>query len=766
VAFYPGGYGHYEKHLELLEEWEGRKILVEFDGAYGNTSVGLNGHQLTMHPHGYTPFHADLTSVARFGKVNRLHVDVNNTAQPNSRWYSGSGLYRHVDLLVSPLLHIAPWGIFAATSRVVDGTAFIACDVTVVNESHEKRDIRLSARIAPDGRPGESAATARKFDRVPAGATQTLRLDLVVPQARLWDLNDPFLYRIDVELTEAGASAGSEPLDTETTTFGIRTVSVDAVKGFRLNGRTIKLKGGCVHHDNGILGAASYHDSEYRKMKLHKDNGYNAIRSAHNPPSRDMLDACDRLGLLVIDEAFDMWRMQKTANDYHLFFEDWWQRDMTAFITRDRNHPCIVFWSTGNEVTERAGLSDGYAIARRLADFVRSLDPTRPVANALCSLFNGLDDEDAVKVREDVAERLASGGGQNMTEGYADQIWGDRTEGFASHLDVVGYNYLENHYESAAVDFPGRVICGTESFPLAIADIWEKVERLSYVIGDFTWTSFDYLGEAGIGKSRFHDGPLPEGPETDMFTSEYPWRTANDADFDLCGFPRPQLHYRRIVWGSTETFLAVQDPARFSLSETVSLWGWPERSDCWNWPGREGGPVRLDVYSAGDEVELLLDGRSLDRRPVGKTRKFVASFETVYAPGMLEAVSYRKGQELSRSHVRTTGSPAGIRLTADRASLSADGQSLAFVTVEVVDAAGARVPDAALLSTAKVTGAVSLAAFGSSNPITTENYTTGRFTSHQGRLQAILRAGFAAGSGELTVEAEGLDSAKIIIPVG
>ncbi|MDO4740724.1 MAG: glycoside hydrolase family 2 TIM barrel-domain containing protein, partial [Eubacteriales bacterium] len=470
-GYYNGGFGNYSKLLEIPQEWAGKKILVEFDGVYKDATVSFGENVAALHPYGYTPFHADITPYATPGAARELCVTVNNTAQPNSRWYSGSGIYRHVDLLVGGPVHIAPWGIFAYTERVQDGTAYVMVEITVHNETAQAENLRVRAEMG--------GACAARALHVPANEKATARIRLIVPEVKLWDIDSPNLYDVKAVLE----NMDGEELDTEETLFGVRTISVDVQNGFMLNGRTVKLKGGCVHHDNGMLGAASFYDSEYRKFSLMKQGGFNAIRCAHNPPSRDMLKVCDELGLLVMDEAFDMWTMEKTTNDYHLHFHDWWKRDMEAFITRDRNHPCVVFWSTGNEIVERGGLSDGYEWARQLADHARRLDPTRPVANALCSMWSGLSPEETAKVREEREKAAQSGGTQNMSTPYMDAIWGKYTEAFAAPLDVVGYNYLDARYAADGERYPDRVICGTESFPLDIDIIWHEVKRLPYVIG-------------------------------------------------------------------------------------------------------------------------------------------------------------------------------------------------------------------------------------------------------------------------------------------
>lgn len=762
TGYYGGGGGTYTKILDIPEEYSGKRVLVEFDGVYMNATVELNGHMVTRHHYGYTPFHADLTSYMKPGKKNRLSVIVNNAAQPNSRWYSGSGIYRHVDLLYAPKVHIAPWGIYAYTSHIVNGTAFVTVETTVENHTAEPKNLWVDIMIEKESCGSESGIGRVKV-YIPAGQKSIGRVTIPVENADIWDIDCPNLYKITAQLTDKNTI-----FDIDSTIFGIRTITVDTKNGFMLNGRTVKLKGGCVHHDNGILGAASFKDSEYRKMKLHKDNGYNAIRCAHNPPSRDMLDACDRLGLLVINEAFDVWTMEKNTHDYSQYFEENWEADMESFILRDRNHPSIIMWSTGNEIPERGGMSNGYMWAAKLANKVRELDPTRPIINSLCSFFNGLEDEDMTEFYEELLKESQNNLGQglqNIDNEFGKKVWRDYTEAFAAPLDVVGYNYLNYHYEDAITRFPNRVICGTESKPMEMDKYWNDVERFPHVIGDFTWTSHDYIGEAGLGKALYVEPEEAADAYRKLHISEYPWRLAYAADFDLCGFPRPQLAYRRIVWGSDDTFIASHNPKNHGKTEVLGRWGWPECENAWSWNGYEGKLVQVDVYSAAEEVELILNGKSLGKKPAGKENRFTAKFDLTYEPGTLEAISYMDGKKVSSDLLRTAGAPANIRIVPDKKELIADGQSLCFAVVEIIDAEGNLVPTAEMKATAKVEGAATLAAFGTGNPQTTENYTKGQFTSYKGRLLAILRAGYEPGMSELTVNVEGLETVSVKIPV-
>jgi beta-galactosidase len=761
TGYYGGGVGTYIKVLDIPEEFSGKRVMVEFDGVYMNTTVNLNGHPIARHHYGYTPFHADLTPYIKPGKSNRLSVTVNNSAQPNGRWYTGSGLYRHVDLLCAPKLHLAPWSIYAHTSHIVNGTAFVMVETTVENHTADSADLWVDIKIDKES-CGTEAGTGRVKVHIPSGEKALGRVMIAVENAELWDIDSPKLYKISAELSDKETI-----LDNDSTIFGIRTISVDVKNGFMLNGRTLILKGGCVHHDNGILGAASFKDSEYRRMKVHKDNGYNAIRFAHNPMSRDLLDACDRLGLLVINEAFDVWTMEKNTNDYSQYFQEDWKADMEAFILRDRNHPCVIMWATGNEVPERGGLSNGYEWASKLAAYVRKLDPTRFVTNAICSFFNGLNEEDNAKFFGDLFKESKNAGGNaiNLDSEFGRRIWGEYTEAFASPLDVVGYNYLNYHYEPAIENFPCRVICGTESKPREMDKYWNDVERFSHVIGDFVWTSYDYIGEAGIGKQEYVNPEEAAAAFRGAHIAKFPWRLSNDADFDLCGFARPQLAYRRILWGSKETFIASHNPKNNGKVEILGRWGWPECENAWSWEGYEGKPVQVDVYTAAEEVELILNGKSLGRKAAGKENRYTAKFDLSFEPGTLEAISYTGGEKISSDMLRTAGKPTSIRISPEKKELAADGQSLCFAVVEIVDADGTLVPTAEFKATAKVEGAATLAAFGTGRPVTAENYTKGEFTSYKGRLLAIIRAGYEPGIAVLNVSIDGFNTESLEIPV-
>lgn len=733
-GFFPGGVAHYEKAIEIPEEWAGHRILVEFEGVYMNATVRLNRNFVRFHPYGYTTFFCDLTRHVRFGRENTLLVTVNNSTMPNSRWYSGSGIYRHVRLHVLPELHIAPWGIAVTTPAVSPAESTVEVTTTVEDHGGDRTQQAARVRSTLLDAAGEKVATDESD--VEAGAA---RARLSVSNARLWSVDDPYLYTLETELIADG-----RPIDRRQTRVGIRSISFDRDTGFELNGVGMKLKGGCVHHDCGLLGSAAYDRAEERKIELLKESGFNAVRTAHNPPSTAFLDTCDRLGMLVIDEAFDCWRDGKNPNDYSVAFEAHWEADIDAMVLRDRNHPSIIMWSIGNEIIERDGRSDGYEYARLLAERVRAIDPTRAVTNALCGLW---EDPDASGLAANVATPTG--------EGERD-YWGELTERFAEPLDVVGYNYLLHRYEGDGQRFPQRIICGEETFPKDAFDYWEATERLPYVIGDFVWTAIDYLGEAGIGHVWYN------GETT--FLGDYPWNQAYCGDIDICGFKRPQSYYRDCVWGiATAPYIAVQDPHFYGREGEVSRWGWPDVVSSWSWPGFEGDPIVIDVYSRDDEVELVLNGNSLGRRPAGRNHRYTATFETTYAAGDLVAIGYSDGIERSRTKVRTAGPAAAIRLTPDRRTLRSEYGDLCYVTIELVDADGSVVHCANDRVHISARGAGTLIAVGNGDPKSDEPYVGTTRRVHNGRAMAVVRTDGEPGEITIAAVCDGVAPAAVTV---
>lgn len=781
-GFYKGSVGTYLKIITLTEEDLTDTMLLHFEGCFGKTRVLINGNPAGSHVYGYTPFTIDIRKFLQIGD-NEIQVIVHTDDDPNGRWYSGAGMYRGVNLLSAPAFHIVHDGIFVYTDHITNGDAFCKAEITVVNDLAKATGDAEGFLKLTVSKKDTKEVVATRYQKIslPAGTSQVVPQAFVIENAELWDTENPYLYEVKAQLSLTSTGNVHMSLDNRqdlmaqtdyedeiTTRFGVRTITADAKNGLLLNGKSIKLKGGCIHHDNGILGAASFYDAEYRKVKLHKDNGYNALRLAHNPQSEQILDICDELGMIVFDEAFDVWNLPKNSFDFsHQFAEDG-IKEIEAMVRRDRNHPSIFFWSIGNELTEQGGMAAGYEVSAMLAKTVRNMDSTRLVSGALCSFFKGLDNEDNAAFWQTFRKEMPQGGSViNMDNSYGKKIWMEYTAPFVKDWDVVGYNYLNYHYETSHELFPDRVILCTESKPGQFEDYWSDVERLPYVIGDFLWTSMDYIGEAGIGKSIYcSEEEVPQMSQMLNYAG-YPWRLAQAGDFDLCGNVRAQGRYHQIIWGANDTYIFAKDPKNNGKIALIGRYGWAEGGNHWSWNCENGTVVSVDVYSRAEEVELLLNGKSLGKKPAGAECHFKAEFEVAYEAGTLTAISYQDGQEVSRDEVKTVGEPVGLKITMEKKQMSADGESLAYGIVEIVDAEGNWVPTAEdTLVKVSVEGAASLAGFGTGRGQTEENYTKGEFTSFEGRWQVILRAGTEAGEAGVRVEAEGLGLAESHVIVG
>ncbi len=762
MGYFTGGLTNYTKQVMIPAEWAKDCVGLKFDGAMMNATVEVNGCKVALQHYGYAPFYVDITNYVTFGEENRLSVNLNTGMQPNSRWYTGSGLFRGVMLCHSPRVHIVNDGVFVYTKEVADGVAFLEAQVEIENATLENRMVEVTIVLTKEG-SDEAVVTTKRVIQVNSCKTETARMAFTVKNPELWDADHPNLYQVKVLAKNLGVyrthfvKAEETTQDEVTTLFGIRTITADAIRGLRINGKTVKLKGGCLHHDNGLLGAVSLYETEARKVRKLKEVGFNAIRTAHNPPSAALIEACDRLGMYVFDEAFDAWGMAKRGGDYNQYFATDWEKDLTAFVKRDRTHPAVIMWSTGNEIPERGGLDNGYTLAAKLAETMRRLDGTRPVSNGICSLWSGLDDALARGQNQE----------QNSAEGLSSTSFEAITEPFTNGLDIVGYNYMEDIYERDHELFPDRVILGSENFPKEIGYRWPLVEKHLYIIGDFTWTAWDYLGEAGIGKAIYVDADDPaveRGPWGLMpqNSSPYPWRTANDADFDINGNLLPQGAYRSVVWGRNKTYLYSMHPETYGKVEVMSPWGFPGVLKNWSYGGWENKPVELVVYSNAEEVEVLVNGKTLGKKPVCTERPMPNSvrFETVYQPGRVEAVSYRDGKEISRDVLVSAGAPAAIRLLPEKQEMTADGHDLIYVGIEVADKDGVLVPDASVALKASVSGCAVLAGFGSENPVTEEDYTDKEAVTFKGRAMAILRSGYEAGTVKLVVSADGMEEVQ------
>lgn len=719
TGFTIGGTCWYRKKFFTGKNQQNRIVTIDFDGVYMNSDVWLNGHHLGTHPYGYTPFHYELTTHLKpAGQENVLAVRVRNEGR-NSRWYSGSGIYRHLWLTFTEPVHISHNGVYITTPLVSKVKATVQVKTLLSNEEAKPVNIELTTTIISPGRKIVSQARKKLILEANDSATDSQNITLSNPS--LWSVETPGLYKAITEI-----NVGSKTIDRVETVFGIRSIHFDAVTGFTLNGKKVLLKGGCVHHDNGPLGAAAIDRAEERKIEILKKNGFNAIRTSHNPPSTSLLNACDKLGMLVIDEAFDMWEKPKNPEDYHLYFNEWWQKDVDAMILRDRNHASVIIWSIGNEIPERAD-KGGLIITRQLADEVHRLDPTRPVTEAICQFW------------------------EPANRGKA---WPATAPAFAL-LDIGGYNYEWAKYETDHQQFPNRIMAGTESFAKEALENWNMVEKHPYVIGDFVWTAFDYMGEASIGHAIYTNENTKAG-------LGWPWYNAWCGDIDIIGNKKPQSYYRDVVWRQTPIAMAVHEPIADSLKEIVSNWGWPQELQSWTWPGAEGKPLQVRVFSRAPMVRLTLNGKIVGEQRTTDT-SITAIFKVPYQPGTLKAVNVENGKETDAVIFKTAGTLAHIRLSADRATINASRNDLSYVTLEVVDKNKQLVPNAEIAIHFSVMGAGELAAVGNANPTDVSSFQRPERKTFRGRCLAIVRPTGNPGLITLKATAAGMTPAQLVI---
>lgn len=712
-----GGTGWYRKSFSIAHLPADRRFEIRFDGIYMDSDVWINGEHLGNHPYGYTGFAFDLTPHLRRDRENVIAVRVRNEGK-NSRWYSGSGSYRHVWLTITGDVRIPLWGVCVSTPEVSAQAAAVKVITKVENRSSQSQDATVRLRIvAPRG---EEVAKRDDTQNIGEGSAGSAEQSVNLNSPLLWSHDNPNLYRAHIEVL-----VGGTVVDACSTAFGIRKIEVDAEKGLRINEEPVKLKGACLHHDNGVLGAACIDRAEERRVELMRANGFNAIRTSHNPPSPAFLDACDRLGMLVIDEAFDMWEAPKNPEDYHRFFDEWWERDLSGMVLRDRNHPSVIFWSIGNEIHERAE-PKGVEIAKKMVDIVKHLDSSRPVTMAVCWFWD-----------------------------YPGRDWSQVQPAF-THLDVGGYNYEWKHYESDHEQFPQRVMMGTESFPKEALENWQAVQNHPYVIGDFVWTGIDYLGESGLGHVVLEGDP-------DAYGAAYPWFNAFCGDVDLIGGKKPQSYFRDVVWGRSSLEMAVMRPLPIGRKEKISKWGWSDELRSWTWPGFEGTELKVRVYSSAEQVRLLLNGKEIGTKPVSPETKLTAEFDVPYVSGELRAIALQAGKEVEARSFRTTGEPAKLRLIADRQKIRADRNDLAYVTMEVLDSAGNLTPDAVVQVRFALEGVGKLMAVGSADPRNVSSFQQPQHRTFQGKCLAILQPRGTRGAMTLRASADGLMPAAITI---
>ena len=667
-GWYPGGKGEYRKTFKTPQA---DVIMLHFEGVYQKAEVFINGQKAGQHAYGYTPFTIDITPyLYKDKRENEVVVKVDNSQQPNCRWYSGSGIYRHVWLETKGRQYIDEWSVRVTTPNI--------------------HTVNIKAEVVMED-----------------GKRKPIEKTIHVDNPHLWSPDDPYLYKTTFE-----AEGDVLPV-----TYGIRTIEYSAEKGFVLNGKPILINGACVHHDDGVLGAMAFDAAEIRKVRLMKEAGFNLIRTSHNPTTRAFLDACDSIGMLVIDEAFDGWRTAKTPHDYSTLIDSCYREDIHSMVQRDRNHPSVICWSIGNEVIERKDIRV-VTTARKLKQAILEMDDTRPVTEALCSW---------------------------------DSDW-EIYDPHAEVLDIVGYNYMIHKHEGDHQRDPKRVMWQSESFPRDAFKNWALVNDYPYIVGDIVWTGLDYLGESGIGRT-YYEGERPgehyvEGGQPD-------WHGAYCGDVDITGYRKPISIYRQMLWEKayrgknrpSVLSIAVKEPDGYRGNIHQTAWSvWPTWNS-WNWPGWEGKPIEVEVYTKAPEVKLYLNGKLIGTKAVSRDTEYKAVFTVPYEPGTLSANAGKVG-----TYLCTAGEPAALRLTPDRHIITADGQDLAFITVEVVDKNGWACPDAAIPCEAIVKGEGQFLAFASADLKDREPYTSPRVTTWKGRALLVVRSTEKKGRAKVSIK--------------
>lgn len=711
-----GGEGWYRKTFTLDKDDADKRIMLYFEGAYNQSTVWLNGRKIYFNHYGYQSFRFDATEFCnKPGEPNTLTVKVENQGV-NTRWYAGSGIYRHVWLIKTPKLHLDSWSNYIYTPNVTDNRADVCVKTMVKNEQKKKASAEVTVTL--QDKAGTVVATAKQSVDVDKNSEETLTFNLHIDNPNRWSPEDPYLYRAIVSVD------GGKTTDQLNTRFGVRTIEFSAEKGCVLNGKQILLQGGCVHHDNGLLGAAAYDAAENRKITLLKREGFNALRTAHNIVSEHFLDACDSIGILVLEESFDQWLVAKNNDDYHQYFAEFSDRDIQVMVRRDRNHPSIIMWGLGNEIPGRI-TTDGMAAAARLRNTVLSLDSTRALTAAIPSWDS------------------------------PNHNWSEDNEKAFQSLDVGGYNYIYDKYESDHASHPDRVIVGLETYPKRASENWVLAEKHPYVIGDFVWTAMDYLGEAGIGSASFRkSGNQP-------FSPGWPWFNGWCGDIDLIGTKKPQSYYRDVVWHRKAITMAAEEVAPSGTYQSISAWGWQLEHQSWNIDCEEGTNVTVNVYSRSPQVRLYLNGELIGTKATSST--FWAGFSVPYKPGELKAVEYDGEKEGESFILKTTGEPVGLRLVTDRSSVASDDNDLAYVTAELVDAHGQVVYDSQRKVNFSVEGPGVILASGNACPNDMESFRNNSPKLYNGRAQTIVKTTDTAGDIVVKVESEGLETKTVTI---
>jgi len=756
-GYFPSGDYYYEKLLFGKDEYRYKTVILEFEGIYMDSHVFLNDEEVGGHIYGYSNFYVDLTGKLKIGQDNLIKVLVHNSQVPNGRWYTGSGIYRPVKLIVAEKEHIDLDGVKVITRSYSPAVLDVTVKATRSDDCEIRTDILYDDVIVATG-TGEHC-------------------EIPVPDAHLWDAEHPHLYQAKVTLLRKGRL-----IDEDVQRFGIRKIEWNAKQGLLINGNSIKLRGGCVHHDNGPLGACSFEAAEYRRVRILKESGYNAIRGAHDPKSKAMLDACDELGMYVMEEAFDVWFENNGTYGYVLYFRDEWEKDLQLMVEKCLNHPSVIMYSIGNEISE-CNTPEGVEYGKKMVRVCHDIDDSRPVTMGVNLMLNVLQAK-GIKIsptkgkefhKDDVVDPKSEEPDGKMSGSVMINIMVSVMGGFMkglskpkpsdkatreifSLLDIAGYNYGDLSYERHHEWYPERVMVGTETQPDSIFDRWALVKKHPYLVGDFVWTSWDYLGECGVGVVDYDKN-------TGSYSKPYPVIIAGCGTHDITGFRDTHAYQSAAVWGVYDKpYIASRHPKNYTRKTFYGIgYRKTDAVPSWTFDGYEGHKTEVQVYSQGHQVELQLNGKSLGRKQLVKC---LAKFVVAYAPGRLEAVSYdANGRELARDFLLTAAKETRLNLVPEVLTLKANGEDLAYINVLLTDDAGIVKMDEEKTVHVMVEGAGILQAVGSGAPRTTEEYTGTFFTTYHGRMIAIVRSGYEKGEITVTFSSESLKEQVVKIRV-
>lgn len=766
TGFYPGGTYTYFKTFFAPAAWAERTVMLEFEGVYQTAMVYLNGVLVKTNRYGYSNFYADLTRYLKYDTDNEVRVIADNASEQNSRWYSGSGIYRSVRLHVGELIQIPADGVRVTTREADREVAVVEFSTNIRNLSREKKKLTVSVKLTDNsGHLFSDTVHLTSF----AGSDNKIHQQVTIPMPQLWSCDSPHLYECIVQVSDE-----ERIWDEEQIRYGIRKLSLDAVRGLQINGETVKLRGTCVHHDNGILGAATHEAAELRKCELIRAAGFNSVRSSHQPADKAFLDACDRVGLLVMDEMMDMWTNHKNDHDFAFSFLDDWQGIAERMVAKDYNHPSVILYSVGNEIAE-IGTERGAEINRMLCNYLKELDNTRFTTNGMNALnAAGASIYPILKELAPLMNKGADTSGTNDSSGsnamnsFMKLMEGEAGDAFAVHplvtevlressesMDIIGLNYLTGRHLLDGKLYPNKCVLGTETFPADIARLWKVVCSSSQVLGDFTWTGYDYLGEAGCG-IFYYD-------ERANFGSHYPDRAAYIGDLDLTGSRRPVSFLREIVYGlRKEPYIAVERVDRFGKEHTRTPWMLKDNISSWTWRGYEGQPANVDVYSPSEYVELFLNGQSLGRKRVDPDT-FTAAFQITYQPGELRAVGLT-GDTADGAHcIRTASDDTALQLDVYQNDVTSAAGRLAFISISHTDASGVKDQQTEHDISVHIEGNGTLLALGSADPSSEGNYFDTATRTFDGCCMAVVAFGDSENETVVDVVSDGTAHQKIVL---